>query len=169
MNAVLSITPSILTKIVDEINFWSMLEMFISVLLGFVSALFVEFIIKSKLDKEKKKELIRNLKKELNSVKNSLESLKEEQVYIRPYMTPIWISAKSSGSILLLEKEPYYIDIIETYLTIEEGNLIEEKNFDYIVANDKIATNLHDAKKTSRERVEKKIKNALEKLKEAEK
>ena len=112
---------------------FSFIELMLSTFFGFGSALLAEAIINSFNEKAIRKQLLKDLKAELLSLKCSIESLEPEKVYIQPYAIPIWKGAHECGSILCMDKEPYFLKILEVFSIIEETNLIEMKCFELLV------------------------------------
>lgn len=112
----------------------SFLELVLSTFLGFGSALLVEAIVDSHKDKALREQLQKDLKSELSSLEESMEQLEPDKVYIQPYAIPIWRGACECGSILCMDKEPYFFKLLEVFSSIEEANLIERKCFELYVS-----------------------------------
>lgn len=137
---------------------FSFIELVLSSFLGFGFALLVEAIVQHRNDRKTKRQLLTDLKQELSSLYNIACSLEPNKIYIRPYHTPVWTGAIDSNSILLLDKEKYYIDLIEVFSSIEEGNMIEMKCFEMCFenhdrVNDLIKQTLADNRKHVREQI----------------
>ncbi len=112
---------------------FSFIELMLSTFLGFGSALLVEKIVNSCNEKAIRKQLLNDLKAELVSLKSIIELLEADKVYIQPYAIPIWKGAHECRSILCMDKEPYFLKILEVFSIIEEANLIEMKCFELLV------------------------------------
>lgn len=112
----------------------SFIELILSTFLGFASALLVETIIDRCKEKALRKQLIRDLYSELLALKENIKQLNADMVYIQPYSIPIWIGARECGTILCMDKKPYFVKILEVYSSIEEANLIEMKCFELYVS-----------------------------------
>ena len=117
---------------------FSFIELILSTFFGFGSALLVEAIIDNHKEKKIRKQLIRDLKEELSSLKESVELLEPDKVYIQPYMIPIWKGARECGSVLCMDKEPYFWKILEVYSSIDEANLVERKCFELYVGQNNL-------------------------------
>ena len=116
----------------SSLNF-SFVELALSTFLGFGSALLVEAIINRYNEASLRKQLLKDLKEELLSLKTKVELLEEDKVYIQPYAIPIWKGTCECGSILCLDKESYFLKILEVFSIIEEANLIEMRCFELFV------------------------------------
>lgn len=112
---------------------FSFLELVLSTFLGFGSTLLVEAIVDRRKEKAQREQLIQNLLAELRALKQKVDSLEGEKVYIQPYAIPIWRGARECGSILCMDKEPYFLRLLEVFSSIEEANLIELKCFELYV------------------------------------
>ena len=140
---------------------FSFLELVLSTFLGFGSALLVEAIVDRRKEKSQREQLIQNLLTELLALKQKVDSLEPEKVYIQPYSTPIWRGARECGSILCMDKEPYFLKILEVFSSIEEANLIELKCFELYVGQKNTAdiglilSTLSDNRKYLKEQLEK--------------
>ena len=124
-------------KIFSSLDF-SFAELILSTFFGFGSALLVEAIIDNHKEKNIRKQLIRDLKKELSSLKENIKMLEPDKVYIQPYTIPIWKGARECGSILCMDKESYFWKILEVYSSIDEANLVERKCFELYVGKDSL-------------------------------
>ena len=123
---------SLFQQFLSSLDF-SFIELMLSTFLGFGSALLVEKIINNCNEKAIRKQLINDLKVELESLKSSIELLESDKVYIQPYAIPIWKGARECGSILCMDKETYFLKILEIFSVIEVANLIEMKCFELLV------------------------------------
>ena len=113
---------------------FSFLELLLSTFLGFGSALLVQAIIDKYKEKKLREKLINSLKFELSSLSKSVKLLESDKVYIKPYAIPIWLGARDCGSILCIDTQPYFLEMLEVYSSIEEANLIESKCFELYVS-----------------------------------
>ena len=114
---------------------YSFIELIITTFLGFGSALLVEAIVDRHKENELKKQLIMDLKQELELLHKEIESLEENKVYIRPYAIPVWTGAKECGELLCMDREEYFSKLLEVFSSIEEANLIEMKCFELCVGH----------------------------------
>lgn len=110
------------------------IELMLSTFLGFGSAILVETIIEKRKKKSYEKQLLKDMKQELLSLKDNLEILNFDKVFIRPYNIPVWRGACDSGALLNLDNKPFFSKLIEVYSCIEEANMIETKCFELYVS-----------------------------------
>ena len=117
----------------------------ISTGLGFISAMFVDFITKYLRNKQENIVMINQLLEELESVRsflhnNKAENNKKMQYYISPYSLAAWNVSIQTGRIANISRYKYYIKVIETFNQISEANQIEtmiyKKVFDIKASND---------------------------------
>ena len=137
----------------DNLFNFSLLELIISVCLGFLSAMLVEALWKNNNEKEMKKQLLSALCNELKKVKEDLSELHDNEAYLNPFHVPVWRGACESGTILCLSKKSYFNDLLYAYSQIEESNLIETKAFEIFYSNN-CKTEVHRQKLLSPVRVE---------------
>lgn len=139
---------------------FSFLELVLSTFLGFGSALLVEAIVDRHKDKTLREQLLKNLKTELSSLKESIERFEPDKVYIQPYAIPIWRGARECGSILCIDKKSCFLKLLEVFSSIEEANLIELKCFELYVSRttstdiDLILSTLSDNRQYIKEQIE---------------
>lgn len=112
---------------------FSFLELVLSTFLGFGSALLVEAIVDKHEEKILRKQLLKDLKAELLSLKENIELLESDKVYIQPYTISIWKGVRECGSILCIDEIPCFFQLLEVFSSIEEANLIELKCFELYV------------------------------------
>lgn len=123
---------SIIQDLFCSLDF-SFIELILTTFLGFGSALLVEAIVERHKAKGLKKQLLKDLKKELELVHKEMDSLEVNKVFIRPYAIPVWTGAKECGELLCMDREPYFSKLLEVFSSIEEANLIEMKCFELCV------------------------------------
>lgn len=111
----------------------SFIELIVATFLGFGSALLVEAIIDRNRKKGLKKQLLKDLKKELLSIHKVMEAMEANKVFIRPYAIPVWTGAKECGELLCMDSEAYFSKLLEVFSSIEEANLVEMKCFELYV------------------------------------
>lgn len=116
----------------------------ISTGLGFISAMFVEFITEYLSNKQDNIVMINQLLKELDSARSFLENNKTDtiedmQYYISPYSLAAWNVSIQTGKIADIIKYKCYSKVIETFNQISEANQIEtmiyQKIFDIKTLN----------------------------------
>lgn len=100
----------------------AMPELFISAFLGFLSALFVELIVKLLAEASKAKDTLNGIKNELERVGNILDGLNNELYYITPLNIPFWNSIIFTDNVNCLLNKKYYSDIIMIYQYINNMN-----------------------------------------------
>lgn len=128
----MKLNPSIIQDLLCSLDF-SFIELILTTFLGFGSALLVESIVDRHKEKGLKKQLLIDLKRELELVHNEIESLEVNKVFIRPYAIPVWTGAKECGELLCMDREAYFSKLLEVFSSIEEANLIEMKCFELCV------------------------------------
>lgn len=112
---------------------FSFIELILTTFLGFGSALLVEAIVDRYKEEKLKKQLLIDLKTELELLHKEMESLEANKVFIRPYAIPVWTGAKECGELLCMDREKYFSKLLEVFSNIEEANLIEMKCFELCV------------------------------------
>lgn len=143
-------------------------KVYLSAFLGFLSALIVEAINDHITVKQKRKQIVKNLVIELETVKSEAGSLEDTKLYPLPYSIPFWKGISLSGSVLVLDKMDSYSELIRIFEKIEEANHIEGKCFEIVMSSQKkvdedmIKTILKNRKKLLNE-----IDKGLELLREA--
>lgn len=143
----------------------SILELFLSSFLGFLSALAVEALWGKYKDFQLCKQIKENLKKELCEVKRVLDGLEKSKVYMKPYSISIWKGACESGSILILDKKEGFIELIKLYSLIEEANLVEMKAFEISNMNNVNNKRIYvDSVLESRKKIEESIDSVISSL-----
>lgn len=138
---------------------FSFLELILSTFFGFASALLVEAIIGKHKEKAIRKQLLNDLYSELTALKDSVQLLDAEKVYIQPYSISIWIGARECGTLLCMDKQPYFPKILEIYSSIEEANLIELKCFELCIGKS-LSNDMEQIKETladNRQHIKKQI------------
>ena len=156
------------TSTIREIVSIPFFEVYLSAFLGFLSALIVEAINDHITVKQKRKQIVKNLIIELETVKNEARSLKDTKLYPLPYSIPFWKGISLSGSVLVLDKMDSYSELVRIFEKIEEANYIEAKCFEIVMSSQKrndedmIKTILQNRKKLLNE-----IDKGLELLREA--
>lgn len=83
---------------------FSVVEVFLSSFLAFLSALAVEALWEMHKTSGLRKQLKKALVTELRTLKDTLSSMQSDEVYIKPYSVPVWNGASKSGSMLCLDK-----------------------------------------------------------------
>lgn len=114
---------------------FSFIELILTTFLGFGSALLVEAIINRNKERGLKKQLLIDLKKELELVHKVMESMEANKVFVKPYAIPVWIGAKECGELLCMDRESYFSKLLEVFSSIEEANLVEMKCFELCVGH----------------------------------
>lgn len=146
-------------KLCSSIDF-SFLELVLSTFFGFISALLVESIFDRYKETKDREQLLKNLKLELTLLKENVETLDPNKVYIKPYSIPIWTGAKECGSLICLDKSKAFYKILEVYSSIEEANKIELKCFEMYINKTPsmgvlIKTTLVDNRRNVKKQIEK--------------
>lgn len=111
------------------------IELFLSSFLGLGTALLVEAIWDRHKDKEIKNQLTKNFEVELTHVIDIANGLSSEKVYISPFSIPIWHGATTCGSILSLDSESIFFELLDVFSSIDEANQIETRCFELMVGN----------------------------------
>lgn len=113
----------------------SILEVFLSGFLAFLSALAVEALWERHKTSYLRKQLKKTLENEVLNLKETLNVMKDDEIYIKPYSVPVWIGASKSGSILCLNKEKNFNEILKFFSLVEEANMIEMKAYEILNIN----------------------------------
>ena len=113
----------------------SVIHMFFSSFLGFISALLVEALWEKYKSFTQRKHLRSALLDELQNLKMNLLSLDRDKIYIKPYSTPVWNGASKSGSILCLDSDAHFNDFLRFYSLVEESNMIEKEAYEILYIN----------------------------------
>ena len=116
---------------------FSVLEVFLSGFFAFLSALAVEALWEKHKTSDLRKQLKKTLAEELETLKGTLSLMKSDEIYIKPYSIPVWTGASKSGSILCLDKEKSFNDILKFFSLVEEANMIEMKAYEILNINPK--------------------------------
>lgn len=111
------------------------MELFLSSFLGVGTALLVEAIWDRYKDKELKEQLTKNFEAELTHVIEIANGLANEKVYMSPFSIPVWRGATSCGSILSLDNENAFFELLDVFSSIDEANQIETRCFELLVGN----------------------------------
>lgn len=123
---------SVIQDLLCSLDF-SFIELMLTTFLGFGSALLVEAIVNRHNEKVLKKQLLRDLKRELVLIRKEMESLEVNKVFIRPYAIPVWTGVKECGELRYMDRETYFSKLLGVFSSIEEANLIEMKCFELYV------------------------------------
>lgn len=111
----------------SDFNFVSLI---VSTGLGFLSAIGVQELTTKFNNMRKYKCLKENLIVELEKVKEDVEQMEPEKVYLNPYNIPIWIGIRESGSMKYIEDQGIFLQLVDIFSTIEYRNAIESKCFE---------------------------------------
>lgn len=114
---------------------FSIVEVFISSFFAFLSALAVEALWERHKNSSLRKQLKNTLYEELKNLKEVLAFIKDDEIYIKPYSTPVWTGASKSGSILCLDKDKDFNEILKFFSLVEEANMIEMKAYEILNIN----------------------------------
>lgn len=114
---------------------FSILEVFLSSFLAFLSALAVEALWEWHKTTSLRKQLKKTLAEELKNLKEALAVIKDDEIYINPYSIPVWTGASKSGSILCLDKDKDFNEILKFFSLVEEANMIEMKAYEILNIN----------------------------------
>ena len=114
---------------------FSIFEVFLSSFLAFLSALAVEALWERHKTLSLRKQLKKTLAEELKNLKETLTVIKDDEIYIKPYSTPVWTGASKSGSILCLDKDKDFNEILKFFSLVEEANMIEMKAYEILNIN----------------------------------
>lgn len=148
-------------------------EMFFSAFLGFVVALLVEALVGAMKNKNSKKQIIGELKNELESVKGAVDILEENKHYFCPYSIPIWKGACKSGIVLSIRSIENFTKLIDVFASIEEANTVEKEalisNINFGKSNEALKNACMESRRKVKESVENGIKILTGKEKNSEK
>ena len=114
---------------------FSIIEVFLSSFLAFLSALAVEALWEMHKTSGLRKQLKKALVTELKTLKDTLSSMKSDEIYIKPYSIPVWNGTSKSGSILCLDKDKNFNDILKFFSLVEEANMIEMEAYEILNIN----------------------------------
>ena len=114
---------------------FSIFEVFLSSFLAFLSALAVEALWERHKTLSLRKQLKKTLAEELKNLKETLTVIKDDEIYIKPYSTPVWTGASKSGSILCFDKDKDFNEILKFFSLVEEANMIEMKAYEILNIN----------------------------------
>lgn len=143
------------------------LELLVSAILGFCSALVVEHIVAKNSEQKMQKSLAKHLLNELETAKESCEKLRKSSAYVCPYSIPIWKGACASGTITCLGEKDYFFELINAFSVIEEANLIEMKCFEASASNMTCTEVLIPVLLESRKKVRENVDAVIGKMKES--
>lgn len=157
------------TSTIREIISIPFFEVYLSAFLGFLSALIVESINDHITSKQKRKQIVKNLTIELETVKNEAGSLEDTKLYPLPYSIPFWKGISMSGSVLALDKMDSYSELVRIFEKIEEANHIEGKCFEIVMSsqNKNIDESMLETILKNRKKLLNEIDKGLELLEEA--
>lgn len=116
------------------------IELFLSSFLGVGTALLVEAIWDRHKNQELKQQLTKNFEVELTHVIEIANGLTNEKVYMAPFSIPVWHGATSCGSILSLDNEDAFFELLDIFSSIDEANQIETRCFELLVGNSSLQT-----------------------------
>ncbi len=122
-------------SIIEKIASIPFFEVYLSTFLGFLSALIIETISDYVTSKQKRKQIIKNLIIELETVKNEVKSLEDKKLYPLPYSIPFWKGICLSGSVLNLDKMNCYAALVCIFEKVEEANYMEGKCFEIVLSS----------------------------------
>lgn len=125
------------TNLIEEVVSIPFFEVYLSTFLGFLSALIIETINDYATSKQKRKQIIKNLIIDLETVKNEAESLEDKKLYPLPYSIPFWRGICLSGSVLNLDKMDKYAELVRVFEKIEEANYMEARCFEIVMSSQK--------------------------------
>lgn len=117
---------------------FSVVEVFLSSFLAFLSALAVEALWEMHKTSGLRKQLKKALVSELKTLKETLSSMKSDEIYIRPYSVPVWNGASKSGSMLCLDKDRNFNDVLKFFSLVEEASMIEMKAYEILNINPRV-------------------------------
>ena len=122
-----------LKSIADIINpSNSFTETYLSVFLGFISALAVEAIVSRLNNYKARKQLKKDIKNELKKIEKDNDTYLTtgaDKVYLRPYIITVWKGAYSSNAISCLDGLEIFTKILSVYSLIEDANELEKSCF----------------------------------------
>lgn len=167
--AIASVEVTTDTSAIREMVSIPFFEVYLSTFLGFLSALIVEAINDYVTSNQKRKQIVKNLTIELETVKSEAASLEDTKLYPLPYSIPFWKGISLSGLVLSLDKMDNYSELIRIFEKIEEGNQIEGRCFDIVMSsqNKNIDECMFETILKNRKRLINEIDKGLELLKEA--
>ncbi len=113
----------------------SIVEVFLSSFLAFLSALAVEALWEIHKTSGLRKQLKKALVAELKALKDTLSSMKSDEIYIKPYSIPVWNGASKSGTILCLDKDKNFYDVLKFFSLVEEANMVEREAYEILNIN----------------------------------
>lgn len=125
------------TNIIEEIVSIPFFEVYLSAFLGFLSAIIVEAIKDCITSKQKRKQIVKNLIIELETIKDEVSGMEDTKLYPLPYSIPFWKGICMSGTVLVLDKMNSYSNLICVFEKIEESNHIEGKCFEIVMSSQK--------------------------------
>lgn len=114
---------------------FSIVEVFVSSFLAFLSALAVEALWEIHETSGLRKQLKKALVAELKALKDTLSSMKDDEIYIMPYSIPVWSGASKGGTILCLDKDKNFNDVLKIFSLIEEANIVEMEAYEILNIN----------------------------------
>lgn len=117
---------------------FSVVEVFLSSFLAFLSALAVEALWEMHKTSGLRKQLKKALVTELRTLKDTLSSMQSDEVYIKPYSVPVWNGASKSGSMLCLEKNKNFNDVLKFFSLVEEASMIEMEAYEILNINPRV-------------------------------
>lgn len=100
---------------------------FLSAFLGFLSAIFVQYLFQRIGDYRNKKIIIQGIKKELKAALLDIDRLQDDY-YIHPIERSFWDGIVHSGGIYLINKDQSYQQILNIYSMIDTTNRWEDLN-----------------------------------------
>lgn len=155
------------TNIIEEIVSIPFFEVYLSTFLGFLSALIIAIVSDYIKSKQKRKQIIKNLIIDLETVKYEAESLEEKKLYPLPYSIPFWKGICLSGSVLNLDKMESYAELVRIFEKIEEANYMEAKCFEIVMFSQKkiIDVNMQETILKNRKQLLSEIDKGLQLLK----
>ncbi len=117
---------------------FSVVEVFLSSFLAFLSALAVEALWEMHKTSGLRKQLKKALVTELRTLKDTLSSMQSDEVYIKPYSVPVWNGASKSGSMLCLDKNKNFNDVLKFFSLVEEASMIEMEAYEILNINPRV-------------------------------
>lgn len=102
---------------------------FLAAFLGFLSAMFVEFIFRRMDTRTRAKRVAKELVEELQVNKAAVNILDDEQAYVSPYQLSSWKGAQFTGSISELRGVKGAKNLLHAFSTIEEASILERSLF----------------------------------------
>lgn len=101
----------------------------INTALGFISALLVEWIIRSSVNYRTRRACMRMIVEELKTIHKDILQMGRDELYTRPFSTSVWDSLVKSGKLDLLSKDPKYTHIVRIYSQLEQLSEWEVRNY----------------------------------------